>query len=130
MASELRVNTLKDASGNNSIGMSYVAEGSCKSWVSVNGVGSAGSTLMNDSFNVSSDTDNGPGTYTFAFSTNMNNANYAASSGVANTTDAGSYNPCGIVDRATSSYRMDIEDNTSSQSDSGVSDATIFGDLA
>ena len=27
MASELRVNTLKDASGNNSIGMSYVAEG-------------------------------------------------------------------------------------------------------
>ena len=28
MASELRVNTLKDASGNNSIGMSYVAEGS------------------------------------------------------------------------------------------------------
>ena len=26
MASELKVNTLKDASGNNSVGMSYVAE--------------------------------------------------------------------------------------------------------
>ena len=33
MASELRVNTLKDASGNNSVGMSYVAEGSAKQWV-------------------------------------------------------------------------------------------------
>ena len=30
MASELRVNTLKDASGNNSVGMSFVAEGSVK----------------------------------------------------------------------------------------------------
>ena len=31
MASELRVNTLKDASGNNSVGMSTVAERKCKS---------------------------------------------------------------------------------------------------
>ena len=37
MASELRVNTLKDASGNNSIGMSYVAEGSAKVWVTFDG---------------------------------------------------------------------------------------------
>ena len=33
MASELRVNTLKDASGNNSVGMSTVANGSAKQWV-------------------------------------------------------------------------------------------------
>ena len=33
MASELRVNTLKDANGNNSVGLSYVAEGSAKAWV-------------------------------------------------------------------------------------------------
>ena len=30
MASELRVNTLKDASGNNSVAMEYVAGGSAK----------------------------------------------------------------------------------------------------
>ena len=30
MASELRVNTLKDASGNNSVAMSYVADGNAK----------------------------------------------------------------------------------------------------
>ena len=36
MASELRVNTLKDASGNNSVGMSTVAGGSAKAWANIN----------------------------------------------------------------------------------------------
>ena len=36
MASELRVNTLKDASGNNSIATSFVANGSVKAWVNCN----------------------------------------------------------------------------------------------
>ena len=39
MASELRVNTLKDASGNNSIATSFVAQGSAKAWVNFNGTG-------------------------------------------------------------------------------------------
>ena len=113
-----------------SIATNFVVEGSCKSWVNVNGSGSAGSTLMRDSFNISSDTDNGTGSYTLAFSTSMNNANYAASSGTTNATDAGTYNPAGICDRATGSYRMDIESSSSSQADPGIADATIFGDLA
>ena len=32
MASELRVNTLKDAAGNNSVATSFVASGSAKAW--------------------------------------------------------------------------------------------------
>ena len=55
MASELRVNTLKDASGNNSIGMSYVAEGSAKSWIDLDG---SGTISTRDSFNIDSTTDN------------------------------------------------------------------------
>ena len=51
MASELRVNTLKDASGNNSVAMSTVAEGSAKAWVNLNG---SGTIASRDSFNVSS----------------------------------------------------------------------------
>ena len=39
MASELRVNTIKDASGNNSIATSFVAGGSAKAWVNLNGTG-------------------------------------------------------------------------------------------
>ena len=41
MASELRVNTLKDASGNNSVATSVVASGSAKAWARFNGTGTA-----------------------------------------------------------------------------------------
>ena len=37
MASELRVNTLKDANGNNSIATSFVAGGSAKVWINFDG---------------------------------------------------------------------------------------------
>ena len=75
MASELRVNTLKDASGNNSVALSTVAEGSAKAWASYNGSG----TTFADSFNMTSATDNGTGNYTFTIANDMGNANYAAS---------------------------------------------------
>jgi len=71
MASELRVNTLKDASGNNSVGMSFVAEGSAKMWAH-----SDKSAAASDSFNLSSTSDPGTGRYQFAFSSVMNNADY------------------------------------------------------
>ena len=84
MASELRVNTLKDASGNNSIGLSYVAEGSSKAWIQVDGStadGTANLTGVRDSFNFSSVVDNSTGNHSFAFSNNMNAADYAISNG-------------------------------------------------
>ena len=56
MASELRVNTLKDASGNNSIGVSYVAQTN-KAWVNFN----QSSNTTNDSFNTSSVSDESTG---------------------------------------------------------------------
>ena len=56
MASELRVNTLKDASGNNSVATSVVFNGTAKAWVNFNGTGTI---ATRDSNNVSSLTDNG-----------------------------------------------------------------------
>ena len=61
MASELRVNTLKDAAGNNSIAMSFVA-GGCTTFAVK---GAADATPAN-SLNVSGGTDNGTGDYTYA----------------------------------------------------------------
>ena len=61
MASELRVDTLKDSSGNNSVGMAYVAGGSAKAWVNFNGTGTI---AARDSLNLSSLTDNGTALYT------------------------------------------------------------------
>ena len=73
MASELRVNTLKDASGNNSVATSTVAQGSAKAWVDYSGAG----TSYNDSFNASSATDNSTGDYTFTLTNSMGSTSYA-----------------------------------------------------
>jgi hypothetical protein len=72
MASELRVNTLKDASGNNSVATSVVFGGSAKHWVLL---GSSG-TSVTDSFNNASVADNGTGDYTLTRTNNMANATF------------------------------------------------------
>ena len=74
MASELRVNTLKDASGNNSIATSFVAGGSAKAWVTIDGTGTV--TAL-DSFNTSSVADTAQARYTPAIASAFSNANYA-----------------------------------------------------
>ena len=73
MASELRVNTLKDASGNNSVATSVVANGSAKAWINFNGTGTI---ATRGSYNTSSITDGGTGIYDWAFTSNMSNGNY------------------------------------------------------
>ena len=72
MASELRVDTLKDSSGNNSVGMAYVSQGSAKVWLLTN----AGAAAP-DSLNVASMTDNGTGDYTAAYTSSMASTNYS-----------------------------------------------------
>ena len=75
MASELRVDTLKDSSGNNSVGMAYVAEGSAKSWSYIDG---GGTPTLEDSLNVSSVTDIATGQVASNFTNNMSNANFSS----------------------------------------------------
>ena len=74
MASELRVNTLKDASGNNSVALSTVAEGSAKAWAHI----AAGGASLPDSFNFSSIDDDGTGEHGLNFTSAMGSANYSA----------------------------------------------------
>ena len=90
MASELRVNTLKDASGNNSVATSVVAEGTAKAWANIDG---SGTVSFRDSFNTSGLTDNGTGDYTTSFSTSFGNVNY-------------SFTYCGAQDGAETTYQM------------------------
>ena len=79
MASELRVNTLKDASGNNSIATSFVAGGSAKSWSNFNGT----DDTIRDSFNVSTLTDRGSGLWTLTVTNNFGNDDYSGSGSAA-----------------------------------------------
>ena len=71
MASELRVNTLKDASGNNSIATSFVAQGSAKAWLRFD------PNTITDSNNYSSVTDNATGDFTFTFTSSLTDGNFA-----------------------------------------------------
>ena len=75
MASELRVNTLKDASGNNSIATSVVANGSAKAWINFN---QTSTQAIRDSYNISSITDAATGqTSPIAFTNSMSDANFS-----------------------------------------------------
>jgi len=73
MASELRVNTLKDANGNNSIATSVVFNGSAKAWATCT---TQTTTAVRDSYNNASLTDNGTGDTTFTLTSNMVNDDY------------------------------------------------------
>ena len=77
MASILRVNTITDASSNNSIATSFIAGGSAKVVVNYSGSG----TSFRNSLNCSSATDNGSGDYTASFSSNMSDANWCFTTG-------------------------------------------------
>tara|TARA_R110000787_G_scaffold171521_1_gene284155 strand:+ start:777 stop:1166 length:390 start_codon:yes stop_codon:yes gene_type:complete len=80
MASELRVNTLKDAAGNNSIAMSFVAGGAtvCCAMIDLPNDFSGGANAVYGSINVSSYTDsstgNGIAIPTNSFSSTTNRA--------------------------------------------------------
>ena len=74
MASILRVNTLTDASSNNSTAMSTINQGTLKAWVNFNGTGTPS---PRDSFNISSINDDGTGKYDYVYTSNMANANYS-----------------------------------------------------
>ena len=80
MASELRVNTLKDANGNNSIATSFVAGGSAKAWVNFDGT--ATGAAARGSFNNASMTDNGGGDYTITLSSGVDSINNIVASGL------------------------------------------------
>tara|TARA_R100001086_G_scaffold5419_1_gene3446 strand:- start:735 stop:1112 length:378 start_codon:yes stop_codon:yes gene_type:complete len=125
MASILRVNTLTDASSNNSTAMSTINQGTVKSWAKYN----AGSSL-NDSFNVATLTDSGTGLYDLAFTNNMNNANYA---GQAEGNNSGFFPmpSSETTDENTTSKFRDSRRNTShTLFDSAINRASIKGDLA
>jgi|TARA_R100000084_G_scaffold27906_1_gene10115 hypothetical protein len=105
MASELRVNTLKDASGNNSVALSTVAEGSAKAWAHI----AAGGASLPDSFNFSSIDDDGTGEYGLNYTSAMNSTNYSATAVISYNHTSGVNNLRNLVieGKTTSSVEVD-----------------------
>jgi hypothetical protein len=96
----------------------------CKAWVNFDGTGTV---AIRASYNVSSITDNGVGSYTVNFTTALADANYVCHVSAANATDAGNLNPPAGVDRAASSVRIDVESSGgTTQVDVALIDVAIF----
>jgi hypothetical protein len=69
-----RITTLADSAGANTSTPAAIAAGICKAWVNFNGTGTV---AIRASYNVSSITDNGTGSYTVNFTTAMVDTNYS-----------------------------------------------------
>jgi hypothetical protein len=124
MASILRVNTLTDASSNNSTAMSTINQGTAKAWSNVNGTGTI---AINDSFNVSGVTDNGTGDITNTFSSGMSNTSYVM------TISGGYVNDDGMARQleATANWKTYYyNEGTRDAKDGSVNSSAIHGDLA
>jgi hypothetical protein len=136
MASELRVDTLKDSSGNNSVGMAYVAEGSAKAWCNLDGTSATAAsdlTGVRDSLNISAVVDNGVGDYTYVFSNAMLNSNYAVKGTVQNTTYPVRVNSLQPTTYAASSISVNCITNNASYGslfDQDYVNTALLGDLA
>jgi len=74
--STLNVSNITD--GTDTVGTSYVLNGSAKAWVNFNGTGTI---ATRDSFNVSSLTDNATGNYTVNLTSSMSAASYSIATG-------------------------------------------------
>ena len=127
MASILRVDTLTDASSNNSIATSIVYGGATRAWFTL-GVDAA----LDDSFNCSSVDDDGSGDYGIHFTNDFNNALYATGTGM--TVDG--LNPRGMVQSpskaagAVEVRLMSMNDGSATESNITHCEAVICGDPA
>ena len=126
MASELRVNTLKDAAGNNSVGMEYVANGSAKATLSYDG----NNNTIRSSFNTSSVADTSTGRYYWNNSNAFTDTNTGVLSGATHRTGIQSLSGVsGSVQRSTTQWDLNTVNNSANLADSEVG-ALGTGDLA
>ena len=128
MASELRVNTLKDASGNNSVATSVVFNGTAKAWSRVELVGTAS---IIGSYNVSSLTDIGTGIGRSNFSNAFNAADYAVTAGAGLAGDVLSPDLGANSVQVTTSFYLTARANESTSAvDADILTGIAIGDLA
>ena len=129
MASILRVNTLTDASSNNSTPMATVNQGTAKAWSHHTSVSS---TSLEDSFNCSSIADNGTGNSTITMSSAMGNDDYSCSASSGIPANSGY---CDVTNSSTTTFSLrsfNIVTSTATITIADVADnsCTVLGDLA
>ena len=96
----------------------------CKAWAKINGTGTA---AIEDSFNVSSITDQGTGTYSFNFANTMSNADYSVAGTSEYMHDGNVFQIVTVVNATTSAVQVYNQQLTNVSLDGTLSIA-IFGD--
>ena len=135
MASTLKINTLTGVTTAGSIAVTgegnstttNLQQGLCKAWVNLNGT----STISTrDSFNISGTTDNDTGTYTHAFTNNMNNDDYAFGSCYNGNDYAADRDGSDSGDVGTSSFKRVLIRTGIDYQDNDLVLSIVAGDLA
>ena len=131
MASILRVNTLTDASSNNSTTMSTINQGTAKNWALI--TVSSGTPSTDDSFNTASLTDDSTGNVFVNLTNAMASVNYTNHLNVQVTSASGTGSfftqSVRTSNRTTSLYRANNFEN-GSDTDPRHYDSQVNGDLA
>tara|TARA_R100000426_G_scaffold82795_1_gene61125 strand:+ start:869 stop:1252 length:384 start_codon:yes stop_codon:yes gene_type:complete len=127
MASELRVNTLKDASGNNSIATSFVAQGSAKYFAMVT---NSGTYAVANSLGTSSVTDDSAGNFTITGISAMENTNQAAVGTCAFAASNPSNNNLACIMETTTTLAVETVNSSGTSADVANNELVIHGDLA
>ena len=128
MASELRLTTLANNAGTESVNTTYVINGSAKAWIDI----LTGSSI-GDSLNITSFTDNGVGDYTQNFTSAFNNSNYSTSvSGGSGRSSSATLYWGGYKSSAptTTTARTALVHSSGSAGDPADGCSSIHGDLA
>lgn len=115
--SEIRVNTLSNEAGTGPA--TLTKQSAAKAWVNTSPTG------INDSFNTSSFTDDGTGSFTIDITNNLSDANYGMSStGLSSTSTEVTIN-----NLAAGSFQLLVATSGGTLTDRGAG-AAAFGDLA
>ena len=125
MASELRVNTLKDAAGNNSIATSFVAGGSAKSFAFITDI----NTIVK-SLNTSSISDDATGNFTITVASEMSSINEAVLGTACNSAANPSNSTITGKMESTTTIAAEACANNGSSVDIPFCSIAVLGDLA
>ena len=129
MASILRVDTLTDASSNNSTAMSTINQGTAKAWVNLNGTGTI---ATRDSFNVSSIADQATGDTRVTVSSAFATTNYCTTASGGENADSYSggmrAGSCYMVSTTVAGVAMSYQNGGAA--DCVINCSHILGDLA
>jgi hypothetical protein len=124
MASELRVTTIANNAGSESVDTTYVVNGSAKAFLTYD----QSSVAIDGSFNVSSVTDNSTGNWNVNYTNNMDNATYTWLTGGQDARFAGVNTGTVPTTSTVRLYTRVI--NTAALADVNLNTAGIHGDLA